>query len=99
MLLADCEVKDDRLWHYGRLWVPETSGLRVEVIKAFHDKPSGGHNGKVKIYTALNVAYFWPGMLDDIRRFVRNCHVCKRSKAFRNIYAGGLLQLNVPERP
>jgi len=38
-------------------------------------------------------------MTGDVKRYVNNCHVCRRSKAFRNAYAGGFQQLRVPDRP
>jgi hypothetical protein len=38
-------------------------------------------------------------MMDDVGRYVKYCKTCKRAKAFRNAYAGGLYQLEAPEKP
>ena len=97
--LGDCKLIDDRVWHRNRLWIPNDPELVLAVLQAFHDAPLRGHCGKARTFSAVNQLYFWPGMLDDVRRYVRNCHTCKRAKAFRSSYSGGLQQLTVPERP
>ena len=43
-------------------------------------------------------SYFWPGMLLDIRRFVRNCDVCGRNKAWKDKKQGFLKPLPIPSR-
>jgi hypothetical protein len=42
--------------------------------------------------------YFWPGMSNDIRRFVRNCDVCGRTKPWREGLQGLLKPLPIPEQ-
>ncbi|KAL2444003.1 Transposon Tf2-6 polyprotein [Exophiala dermatitidis] len=96
--LADCEEKNGQLWFKGRLWIPNDDELRLAVLRAFHDMPGSGHPGRRKTYAALSQAYYWPGMMESTRRYVDNCHICKRAKAFRNAYSGGLQQLSVPQR-
>lgn len=59
----------------------------------------GGHYGKTKTYHTIRESYYWPSLLEDVKRYIRNCHTCRRSKAFRNAYSGGLQQLPVPQRP
>ena len=40
--------------------------------------------------------FYWPGMKDEIARYIRNCHTCQRSKASRDQYNGLLQPLPIP---
>lgn len=47
----------------------------------------------------MKEVYFWFTQNSDVKRFVGNCHTCKRAKAFKNAYSDTLLPLPVPEQP
>lgn len=97
--MSECRVIDDRLQFRERLWVPEFEPLRTALIQKAHDSPLTGHPGRELTYGILYPEYFWPGMSTDIRRFVRNCDVCNRSKASREQRKGLLKPLPLPDRP
>ena len=40
--------------------------------------------------------YVWPGMTNDIDRFVRRCHICTRSKVRKEARHGFLKPLEIP---
>jgi hypothetical protein len=42
--------------------------------------------------------YFWPGMTDNVKQFVRNRHACGKNTMRRNWRKGLLHPLPVPER-
>lgn len=46
----------------------------------------------------INRAFTWPGISQDVRRFLRNCNVCGRTTAWREQRKGLLKPLPVPER-
>lgn len=96
--LADCKTEGGRLYLKGKLWIPDDAYLRLTMILQHHDLPAAGHPGREKTYEMLQRHYYWPGMAGYVKRYVKSCHGCKRSKAFRNTYAGGLQQLQVPQR-
>ena len=50
--------------------------MRKEVIRLAHNNY---HAGIYKTYKKLQLAWFWPGMMTDIRRFIRCCEVCQNS--------------------
>ena len=45
----------------GRLYVPESNLLRMEVIQKHHDFPVAGHPGYKKTLDLLQHNYYWPG--------------------------------------
>ncbi|UYV63828.1 K02A2.6-like, partial [Cordylochernes scorpioides] len=54
--------------------------LRLELLKSLHDAPTAGHLGFSKIYERVKNKYFWPGILQDIRKYVAHCKECQRKK-------------------
>nr|GEV59742.1 reverse transcriptase domain-containing protein [Tanacetum cinerariifolium] len=51
----------------------------VEIIKAYHSGPTGGHHGPN--YTARKVfdlGFYWPTIYRDGQNLVKNCDVCQR---------------------
>ena len=73
--------------------------LKLRLCKNYHDTPVGGHKGRETTYYRLHRDYTWPGMHQDVKRYVCNCHTCSRSKAPRHAKYGELHPLNVPEGP
>jgi Integrase zinc binding domain/Integrase core domain len=82
---------------YGRLWVPKLGGLREKVLEEAHRSRYSIHPGSTKMYQDLRKGYWWPGMKNEVARFVSKCMTCLRVKA-EHQKAGGLVQsLEIPE--
>jgi hypothetical protein len=97
--IAECGIDEaDRLLFRGRRWVPNSEPLRTALIQEAHDSMVTGHPGREGTATILSRQFFWPNMLQDIRRFVRNCDVCRRMKAWRDRRQGFLKPLPIPDR-
>lgn len=87
-----------KLCFRGRRWVPDSEPLRTGVIQKFHDSVLVGHPGREVLSAVLSRQYFWPGMLQQIRQFTRNCDKCGSSKSWRDRRQGFLKPLPVPNR-
>lgn len=96
--LAECEERNNSLYFRDRKYVPNSDRLRLRIIQLAHDSVAGGHPGRSKCYELVSRAYWWPTMYKYIQRFVRNCHICSRSKPSRQKIQGWLRPLPVPER-
>ena len=100
--LADCSVKEkegqDRVEFHGRLWIPLSDDLRRRVIEEHHNPPLIGHPGNAGTYSLIAKHFYWPKMMGDVRRFVRNCHPCQRSKPSHGSSSAHLLPLSVPNQ-
>ena len=84
------------LYKAGLLWVSEA--LQTEVLQEVHDQPASGHPGVARTVSMLKRHFYWSGCTADIKRYVRNCHPCQRSKAPRNKLNELLVSLPVPEQ-
>ena len=97
--LAEAELVHGQVYYRdGRKLVPKDDALRLRIIQLAHDTPLAGHPGAQRCYEILARSYHWSGMIADVKRFVRNCHLCAKTKYFRARYHGVLKPLPVPER-
>jgi transposase InsO family protein len=79
-----------------RLVVPVT--LRRRFIEAFHATSLAVHPGRSRTEAQVTERFFWPGMIRDVRNFVKSCEVCARTKTTASTKQG-LLQPIFSERP
>ncbi|KAH9101209.1 hypothetical protein LEN26_015849, partial [Aphanomyces euteiches] len=92
---------DDLLWYTvapedaPRVAVPCDPTLRAEIIREFHDTPSGSHFGRDKTYLAVARSFWWPRLYKAVARFVASWGVCQAVKAAPHSQAP-LQSLDVP---
>ena len=54
--------------------------IRRIVMLASHSTRTGGHGGVDRTVTRVQLEYWWPGLVQDVRRFVAACVVCRANK-------------------
>ena len=97
--IAECDLDGQgHLLFRSRRWVPESEPLRTGLIQETHDSMIAGHPGREVTAALMMRQFFWPGMLGDIRRFVRNCDSCRKKQAWRDRRHGFLKPLPVPDQ-
>jgi transposase InsO family protein/predicted aspartyl protease len=97
--IAECSVSPDGYVLFrGRKWVPKSEPLRTYILQEIHQSLLTAHPGREETITVVSRQYFWPNITTDIRRFIRNCDHCKRTKAWREQKHGLLLPLPVPSQ-
>ena len=67
-------------------------------MQEIHDSTFAGHPGKDAMYAMLTHQFYWPGIANDVRCFVRNCHLCGSNKIWQEQKHGLLKPLPIPER-
>lgn len=96
--LSQCEVKYGYLYYRDRLYVPDDDELYAELTRLCYEIPAAGHPRRARTYQMMSRDYHWPGMSAYIRRRVRNCYMCSRTKPNRRNRQGLLQPLPTPER-
>lgn len=79
-LFKKCMIRDETGTRSIR-WkevVPENN--RKEGIRRYHDLPTAAHLGHDRTLQKIQLYYYWPGMAQEINRYVKACNVCKASK-------------------
>jgi hypothetical protein len=74
--------EDGILYRKLKLWVP--SRLRLEVCESEHDNKVAGHMGQDKTKELKRTNFWWPGMNDEIVKYIQSCPECQKNKAARH---------------
>ena len=81
----------------NRLCIPRCT-LRLKLVQENHDCVTAGHPGRDRTYSRLAKFFYWPKMGLDVKRFVKSCDICQRTKPGR-LRTGLLQSLPIPKGP
>ncbi len=81
----------------NKTFVPPS--LRTRVIQQVHDIPSSGHPGITASIQLLSNKFWWSTLRTDVIAFIKNYVTCNTSKSSKQMLAGLLQPLPVPQRP
>jgi Reverse transcriptase (RNA-dependent DNA polymerase)/RNase H-like domain found in reverse transcriptase/Integrase zinc binding domain/Chromo (CHRromatin Organisation MOdifier) domain/Retroviral aspartyl protease len=82
----------------GKIVVPNSTELKLSIMKECHDSPACGHVGQSRTQNLVERRFWWPGLYTDVLEYVQTCDLCQRNKP-TNQKPGGLLQpLPIPAR-
>ncbi|XP_050238193.1 uncharacterized protein LOC126687680 [Mercurialis annua] len=91
-------VLADGILRYGpRLCVPDSDGLRDQILEEAHKSAYSVHPGSTKMYHDLKGTYWWSGMKKDVAEFVSKCLTCQQVKLEHQRPFGYLQPLPIPE--
>jgi len=94
-----CKWKDGLLWYQGKIWIPKDEGIRTTLISKHHKPPQAGHGGTAKTTELISRRYYWPKIREDIKRFIKNCDTCQRTKVVQHVPYRLLQSNEAPDRP
>ena len=98
IMISKCSIDTaHRLRWRGRIWILTFEPLRTRLIQSIHNPPLSEYPGRESTRELLACEYTWPGMTQDVRRFVRNCNTWGKSKIWREQNHGLLKPLPIPE--
>ncbi len=80
--LKHCKIVDDVLFRKNLLWVSEN--MHTKLLKKIHDQSFIFHSDNQRTIDLVQCFYYWSDHRAMIKRYIQNCHVCQRSKTFKN---------------
>ncbi|KAJ0438603.1 putative nucleotidyltransferase, Ribonuclease H [Helianthus annuus] len=81
-LVKDLMEGSNRMkYRYGRIWVPNTCGVKGLLLDEAHKSRYSFHPRATKMYRDLKQNYWWPGMKRDVVKYVEKCMTCLQVKA------------------
>ncbi|CEO95067.1 hypothetical protein PBRA_009599 [Plasmodiophora brassicae] len=81
--------RDDRV-------VVSGDDCKLEILKSLHDAQTAGHFGLGKTLHLVLREFWWPGLRDYVKHYIKSCDVCCRSKTPRHKPSGLLMPLPLP---
>jgi len=76
----------DKDTKHPRIVVPTC--LRAHILRTYHTTPAAGHLGAAKTYPIIKRKYWWRGMREDVKRWIKACKACCARKTPRPTRAG-----------
>ena len=76
----DLKIIDGMLTVNGKIYVPDKTSLRRDIVKRFHDSPIAGHPERWKTTELVKRQFWWPGMAVFIANYVKGCATCQSAK-------------------
>ena len=83
----------------GRVYVPNNKELREEILREHHDPADIGHPGQYRMMKLLKRTYWWPGLKEDVKKYIQECFKCQQNKVQHQKKAGELCPLEIPQEP
>jgi len=87
------------MYKEGKVYVPKDNALRAEIIRLYHDIPVGGHEGQWKTVELVTRNFWWPGVMKEVKQYVKEYDSCQRNKNRTEQLAGKLMPNSIPEKP
>jgi hypothetical protein len=75
----DYILQEGLLFKNNKLCIPKYS-MRENMIKENHSGRLSGHFGQDKNFAQVNAFYYWPGMQNQVKKFVEKCRICQHAK-------------------
>jgi hypothetical protein len=98
MLLKKFEMIENTLFFKKKLWIFESDQLKLNIIREIHDQFVSEHSSIRRTCKYLHKWYYWSQAKQSIKRYIRNCHICKRSKTSKDKYSELLNSLSISNR-
>jgi RNase H-like domain found in reverse transcriptase/Integrase zinc binding domain len=89
-------VKRGGLWYFGtRLFVPKA--VVQNILSRYHDSSTAGHQGVTTTSELISRRFYWPGMFQDIKHWIRSCDVCQRFQKPNQGKSGFMQPIQIPK--
>jgi len=89
--------EDGVVYMKGRIYVLNNKKIREGILKKNHDSADVGHLEQHRMLELLKRTYWWPGLKEDIKKYVQGCFKCQQNKVQHQRKAGELHPLEIPQ--
>ena len=72
--------EDGVVYIQGRIYVLNNKKIKEEILKENHDSVDVGYPGQHRMLELLKRTYWWPGLKQDVKRYVQRCFKCQQNK-------------------
>jgi len=91
--------EDGVVYMKGRIYVPNNRKIKEEILKENYNLADMGHPGQHRMLEVIKRTYWWPGLKEDIKKYIQECFKCQQNKVQHQKKARELHPLEIPEGP
>ena len=75
---TDLSIDKNRLLRFkDRLYVPNSTDLKMKILDELHKKSYSSHSGYLKRITTLRKQFYWPNMKNETTEYLSKCLDCQ----------------------
>jgi len=78
-----------------KIYVPKDNKLRAEIIRLYHDTLVGEYRGQWKTVELVTRNFWWPGVIKEVKQYVKRCDAYQCNKNCTEQPAGKLMPNSV----
>jgi len=73
--------EEDRVVYIkGRIYILNNKKIKEEILKENHNSVDIGHLGQYRMLELLKRTYWWPGLKEDVKKYIQGCFKCQQNK-------------------
>ena len=91
--------EDGVVYMEGRVYIPNNRKIKEEILKENHNLADVGHSRQHRMLKLMKRTYLWPGLKEDIKKYVQGCLKCQQNKVQHQRKTGKLHPLEIPKGP
>jgi len=91
--------EDGVVYMEGRIYIPNNKKIKEEILKENHDLADVGHLGQHRMLELIKRTYWWPGLKEDVKKYIQGCFKYQQNKVQHQRKAGELHPLDILQRP
>jgi len=91
--------EDGVVYMEERIYIPNNKKIKEEILKKNHNLGDVGHPGQHRMLELLERMYWWPGLKEDVKKYVQECFKCQQNKVQHQRKTGELHPLEIPKGP
>jgi len=91
--------EDGVVYMEGRVYILNNRKIKEEILKENHDLADMGHLKQHRMLELIKRTYWWPGLKENIKKYIQGCFKCQQNKVQHQRKAGELHLLEIPKGP
>ena len=89
---------DGIIYKERKMYVPIDNIFRAEIIKLYYNMPVEGHGRQWKTVELVTRNFWWPGVMKEVKRYIKECNSCQRNKNCTKQLVGKLISNSILEK-
>jgi len=69
--------EDGIVYMKGRIYIPNNKKTREKILKENHNSMDVKHPGQQRMLELIKQNYWWPGLKEDVRKYIQGCFKCQ----------------------
>jgi len=91
--------EDGVVYMKGRIYVLNNKKIKEEILKENHNSADVEYPEQHRMLELIKRTYWWPGLKEDVKKYIQGCFKCQQNKVQHQRKAGELHSLEIPKRP